>query len=167
VTGTYAKNTDVPSSRSREEIERTLVRYGAEQFATGWDGQVASVMFIIHNRRVRFMLPLPDRNAAEFRLTPSTRRPRSTTEAANAYEQAVKQKWRALALVIKAKLEAVESGIVTFEAEFGMHMLLPDGRTVAEVVSPAIEEAYQTGQTPPLLGGFGRPALPAGSSRDG
>jgi hypothetical protein len=31
----YASNTDVPSDRSRAEIERTLVRYGADEFMYG------------------------------------------------------------------------------------------------------------------------------------
>jgi hypothetical protein len=58
------------------------------------------------------------------------------------FEQATRQKWRALNLVIKAKLEAVEAGIVTFEDEFMAHMVLPNGATVAEYVGPQIEEAY-------------------------
>lgn len=149
--GTYASATDVSSSTSREEIERTLQRYGATQFAYGWNGSHAVVGFVINERQVKFVLPLPDRNSDEFTLTPARRNRRSPGDAAKAYEQAVKQKWRALALVIKAKLEAVESGIVTFEDEFAMHMVLPDGRTVREVVSPAIATAYATGRMPSLL----------------
>jgi hypothetical protein len=52
---------------------------------------------------------------------------------------------------VKAKLEAVESGIVTFEEEFAMHMILPDGRRVADDVTPAIERSYATGRVAPLL----------------
>ena len=63
----------------------------------------------------------------------------------------MRQKWRALALIVKAKLEAVESGIVTFEEEFAMHMILPDGRRVAEHVMPAIEQSYASGNVPPML----------------
>jgi len=32
----YAEGTSVPADRSRAEIERTLTRYGADQFAYGW-----------------------------------------------------------------------------------------------------------------------------------
>jgi hypothetical protein len=54
-------------------------------------------------------------------------------------------------LIVKAKLQAVESGIVTFEDEFAMHMVLPGGATVREQVLPALAEAYETGEVPNLL----------------
>lgn len=148
---TYASSTDVPSERSRAEIEKTLARYGATGFAYGWTSQAAMVGFEMRARQVRFVLPLPSREAREFTHTPSRGTPRSSAAAAQAYEQAVRQRWRALSLAIKAKLEAVESGIVTFEDEFAMHMVLPDGSTVAQQVIPAIEQAYATGRVAPLL----------------
>jgi hypothetical protein len=60
-------------------------------------------------------------------------------------------RWRALSVVIKAKLVAVEEGIVTFEEEFGMHMVLPNGSTVAEHITPYIDQAYLEGNVAPLL----------------
>ena len=65
----------------------------------------------------------------------------------------MRQRWRALALVIKAKLEAVEAGIVTFEEEFAMHMVLPNGQTVGEWVVPQINQAYELNQMPALMSG--------------
>src|SRR5712671_4083782 len=109
MSGRYAESTGVDSYKSRAEIERTLARYGAASFAYGTSGREARIMFELASRQMLFALPLPDRNADEFRLTPSRRRARSDAQAAEAYEQAVRQKWRALALVIKAKLEAVDS----------------------------------------------------------
>lgn len=147
---TYASNTGVSSDRSRAEIERTLTRYGASSFAYGWQDQQAMIAFASNGRQIRFILPMPDRSDRAFTRT-ETGRPRTQAAATSAYEQAVRQRWRALALVIKAKLEAVEAGIVTFEDEFAMHMVLPDGRTVAQHVTPAIAAAYATGQVRPLL----------------
>lgn len=148
---TYASSTGVSSDKSRAEIERTLSRYGASTFAYGWDAGAAMIAFTANDRQIRFVLPMPDRNSREFTHTPERRTPRSTAAADAAYEQAVRQRWRALALVIKAKLEAVEAEIVTFEAEFAMHMVLPDGRPVSAHVLPAIEQAYATGVVQPLL----------------
>lgn len=147
----YAATTDVPSDRSRAQIEKTIARYGATQFAYGWDQGHALVGFRMKDRQVRFALPLPDRDSREFTLTPTARRQRSAAQAEAAYEQAVRQRWRALALVIQAKLEAVESGIVTFEQEFLAHTVMPDGRTVAEHTLPVVEEAYRMGTVRPLL----------------
>ena len=146
----YAENTSVSSEKSRAEIERTLARYGATSFMYGWAEGGAILAFVMRDRQIRFALPMPARAEQQFTRTP-TGRPRSAAQAELAYEQSVRQRWRALALVVKAKLEAVETGIVTFEDEFAMHMVLPDGRTVKEHVLPAIEHAYEVGAVGPLL----------------
>jgi hypothetical protein len=159
----YAASTDVTSDRSRAEIERTLSRYGATQFMYGYDQTRAIVGFQINNRQVRFVLPLPDRSAREFTHTPTRNQKRTAAQREAAYEQAVRQKWRALNLVIKAKLEAVESGIVTFDAEFLAHLVLPNGRTVADEVVPMVETAYETNQMPVLLPDYGQAAIAAGN----
>jgi len=143
MTGTYAATTSVSVDSSIQEIRRTIRRYKADRFAYAESTTSATVGFEASGRKVRFDLPLPDR--AKFRVTPAGRARTSAGAIDEAHEQACRQVWRALALVIKAKLEAVEAGIVTFEQEFGMHMVLPDGRTVAETVIPAITTAYNTG----------------------
>lgn len=148
--GTYASQTTVSSEKSRNEIEQTLKRYGATQFAYGWQGPQAVIGFTMYDRQMRFYLPLPDPTEREFTRTP-TGRQRSTAEALKAHAQAEKQRWRALLLIVKAKLEAVESGIVTFEEEFAMHVVLPDNRRVSDHVVPMIEEAYVTGLVPSML----------------
>ena len=147
----YAANTEVSSYKSREEIERTLMRYGAKNFAYGVTDTHSLVGFTMKNRQIRFILPMPNRMSQEFTLTPAKRFKRTIEEADKAYEQAVRAKWRSLALVIKAKLEAVERGIVTFEEEFAMHMVMPGGMTVSEMVTPAIDQAYAEGTPAPLL----------------
>ena len=144
----YAQNTDVSSDRSRAEIEKTLSRYGAESFMYGWQNGTALVAFEMSGRRIKFHLPLPDK--AEFSQT-DTGRERAKTQIEKAYEQAVKQRWRALALVIKAKLEAVEAGITHFEDEFMAHIVLPNGSTFGEFMVPQIASAYDSGKMPPLL----------------
>lgn len=150
----YAASTQVSSNKSRDEIERTLARYGADQFMYGWQDSAAVIAFRANERRIRFILPLPDRNAREF--THHDRGQRQPEAAERLYEQATRQRWRALALVIKAKLEAVESGISEFEDEFLAHVMLPGGQTVGEWMRPQVAEVYLTGSMPPML-----PMLPA------
>ena len=65
--------------------------------------------------------------------------------------QACRQRWRALLLVIKAKLEAVTAGISTIETEFLANIVLPDNTTAGEWMIPQIDQAYRTGQMPPML----------------
>lgn len=148
----YAENTSVPTEKSRAEIERTLARYGCDAFMYGQSGGTAVVQFDAHDRRIRFNLPLPDPADAAFTQTP-TGRTRSDKQARDAWEQACRQRWRALALAIKAKLEAVEAGISDFEQEFMANVVLPGGQTVGDWMAPQIARAYTTGNMPPLLEG--------------
>lgn len=149
----YAESTSVSGEKSRGEIERILSRYGADQFMYGWQTGSAIIAFRANNRQVKFVLPLPDRQDRQFTHTPGRAYLRSGVQQAEAYEQAVRQRWRALALVIKAKLEAVEAGITLFEDEFMAHLILPDGRTMGDWARPQIAAAYETGEMPSLLPG--------------
>ena len=146
----YAKDTKVSESRSREEIERTLQRYGADQFMYGWDAQTAILRFRVNNRHVEFKTEMPSRSDPEYTKTP-TGKTRTQTAAIAEWEKACRQRWRALALVIKAKLESVESGIEVFEEAFMPQILLPTGGSVGAFMMPQIERAYETSQMPSLL----------------
>lgn len=147
----YAQNTSVDETKSRAEIEKTLRRYGANEFMYGTKAGQAMIAFKARGRYIRFMLPLPDEYADEFTKTPSRRWLRSDRERLVAWEQACRQRWRALALLIKAQLEAVETGIVTFEDVFLAMTVLPTGQTMSEWAAPQINEAYSTGHMPPSL----------------
>lgn len=136
------------SEISRLEIERTLVKYGADNFAYATAAGKAMIGFTMQGRQVKFVLPLPKKE--EFRLTP-TGRDRTEKSQYDAWEQACRQRWRALLLVIKAKLEAVECGISCFEQEFMANIVLPDNRTVGEFMLPQITEAYERGTVPSML----------------
>lgn len=159
---TYAENTTVAVEKSRAEIERTLQRYGANAFAYGWNDEGAAIQFRAHGKHVKFLLPLPNAKDEKFTtyMRGSTRYRRTEDAAHKAWEQACRQRWRALALVVKAKLEAVEADISEFETEFMGHIVLPDGQTVAEWLRPQIDEAYESGEMPTTL----VLALPAGSA---
>lgn len=150
----YAAKTSVPVERSRHEIESTLARYGAEQFMYGWNADGAMIAFVVETasgqrRQVNFRLPLPAKDLREF--THHSRGRRTPTESERLWEQACRQRWRALLLVVKAKLEAVESGIATFEDEFLAYIALPSGQTVSEWISPQIEASYEQGIMPSAL----------------
>lgn len=155
----YAAETTVSVSASQMELERTLERYGATSFIRAWDGDKAIVGFMLKERRMRFILPLPAKE--EFRMKDSVRAGahhrytyksrRTDKEMLEAWEQACRQRWRALNLVVKAKLEAVDAGISTIEDEFLANIYLPNGETVSEWMQPQIAEAYRTGDMPPML----------------
>jgi hypothetical protein len=155
----YASTTGVPIERTRMQIERELVKFGAEEFLSGVSADKAFVGFKARNRYVRFMLPLPNRNDKQFRYRTTgrqrygSRAQRSDAETLKRWEQACRSRWRALLLTLKAKLESIESGIETFEQAFMAHIQLPDQTLVGDRVVSAIDDAYQSGyvrQLPPV-----------------
>lgn len=148
--GQYAANSSVSPERSRNEIEKLLSRYGASEFGYATRAEAAAIQFTAHNRSVRMTIVMPDKDSRAITRTP-TGQLRSQAQVNAAYDQAVRQRWRALVLVLKAKLEAVAAGITTFEREFAGDTVLPGGKTVWETVSPLIETAYITGEVAPLL----------------
>ena len=146
---TYAKETTVSTDKSRIEIERTLERYGATAFMYGWEGDRSLIGFQLDNKRYRLILPMPEKS--DFRLT-DTGRARTRDSINNVFEQAQRQRWRAMALYIKAILEAAETGIITVENALQPYMLLPNGMTVGQWLSPQIDQIYLTSNMPPMLG---------------
>ncbi len=151
----YASKTSVTVEKSVAEIQRILTRWGADGFGYFTQGDKAMVQFSKNNKVIKFMLQMPDRKSDEIALT-HYGYDRSAAAVEQKWEQACRQRWRALALIVKAKLEAVDSGIVTFEAEFMAHIQLAEGRTVGDIVLPEIDKAISLGKAPKtlLLGGI-------------
>lgn len=160
----FAANTSVSVEKSRAEIESILTRYGANQFGYATDSLrgLATIQFCARDRHIRFTMNLPLVTEKQFMFTAHQRKRRSQDEQMKAWEQACRQRWRALCLCIKAKLEAVECGITEFEAEFMAHIVLPSGGTVGQLMKPQIEQAYITGDPPPGIRGL----LPAPASAE-
>jgi hypothetical protein len=161
----FAARTEVPAMRSRLELEELLERHGATGFAYAMVHGRAVVAFDLAGRRIRVELQLPDPAAPDF--THARHRSghlveRPGAEAVKRHQQAVRQRWRALLLVVRAKLEAVAAGIVSFEDEFLAYVVLPGGSTVSQEIRPRLAEAYRLGRTPPLL-----PDLSGNGGRNG
>ena len=149
----YADNTSVTPASSRDEIERTLGRFGADSFAYGHDATRALVGFRAHGRNIRLTVEIPAVDDRRFTHTP-TGRQRTPKQAQAARQQEIRRLWRSLALMVKAKLEAVSSGIVDFETEWMPYVVLPGGQTVAEHLGPQLDAAYTTGQLPSGIAGL-------------
>ncbi len=138
----YAQKTKVPVIQSRAEIERMLARHHCSQYGTAVDYQTlrARVQFRAHDRIVRFELTLPD--------------PKKWGQGER-FMQEERRIWRALLLVIRAKLEAVTNKIATFEEEFLAHVVMPNDQTIGTILTPIIAEAYSFGRMPRALLGTG------------
>lgn len=151
----YAEGTEVPTEKTLLEIKATLNRYGATGFFYGEEATMLKVGFRMNDRFAQFSVPLPGldqfiRNGRNQVYTQEGRK--------EAMAKAHRQRYRALLLVIKAKLESVESGIETFEQAFMANLVLPSGQTMGEWMTPQIEEMYLSGKMPKMLMlGMGKP----------
>lgn len=146
----FAATTSVSPEKSRAEIEGILARYGATHFGYASSPTNSVIGFECKGRRMKFEVPLPDRKSKSITLD-GRGYIRTSDNQEKAYQQEVRQRWRALALCIKAKLEAVECGIATFEEEFLAHIIMPNGQTVGNWLIPEIQIAYENREMPRLL----------------
>jgi hypothetical protein len=132
----FAQGTKVPVESSRAELEGLVTKHGATAFMSAWDGGKYTVLFELNGRRLRFDVPAPTQQ--EFR--------RVTSLAAEK-----RRRWRALLLIVKAKLELVASGDTDFDAEFLAYMTITDGSTtVGQRILPHLEQVLLD-EMPPLL----------------
>ena len=132
----YANRTEVSPEKSRMHIERILTIYGATGFMYGWQGDQALIAFQFEKKQIKFILPIPVSD--DFNTK-------------NQHEQAIRSAWRSLLLLIKAKLEGVESGIRIFEQEFMSDIVMPNGQTFSEYVLPQLDKAIENGKMPNLM----------------
>ena len=150
--GKYAESTTVDVIRSRAGIERILERYGASGFGFVQQGRKALVEFVVNERRIRFILELPDPTDKQWRFTNhKTPRKRTDNQVREAVEQETRRLWRCLHLCIQAKMECIESGIETFDDAFMAHFIMPDGSRFRDHALPAIERATLEGGKPQLM----------------
>lgn len=134
----YAERTSVPVSQTRSQIEDMLTAHGAGGFMYGSQPGQALLVFEMKQRRLKFLVPMPEINKTR------------SNEQVVAKEQ--RRRWRALLLVLKAKLEAVNSEIVEFDSEFLAHIVVSGQTTVGDHMVPQMKTALATGKLPPLLG---------------
>jgi hypothetical protein len=139
----YAENTSVAFEKSIAEIITLIKRAGAQQIGQFESDDHFAIQFVLADRLIRFRVPLPGldtipaRNGNNVALNLPQRKERLA--------QSHRQRGRALLLVIKAKLESVESGIETLEQAFLAHVVMADGATVYERIAEPLAVEYRTG----------------------
>jgi hypothetical protein len=138
MTNPYAAGTTVPVERSRAELDKILAKHGATQRGIVQDDDVgrAAVMFVMAGSQYRLEVPLP--LAPKF-STPSK------------WEQACRERWRAVVLLVKAKLELARLGVSTVQREFMADLVLPNGQTLHTAMQGPIADALKAGMMPKLL----------------
>ncbi len=138
----YIRGASVTCSASQAEIQAMLAAAGATGIQFASERGKTRITFRSGGRH--FLLALP---AASSDLPYA--------------QEAARRGWRQLSALIRAKLDAVEAGITTFDEEFLAYMVMPGGATVFRAVAPGIAAAYAAaGPVPPAAPGALPPASP-------
>ncbi|TVV75578.1 hypothetical protein [Sphingomonas solaris] len=144
----YAETTTVAVEKSIAEIIGLLKKAGAVRIGQVEEPGSFTIEFFLSDRRIRFCVILPaidEMPSVDGRGSTLTAQRRRDILA-----QRHRQRARALLLVIKAKLESVESRVETFEQAFLANVVLPGGATVYDSISAPIADQY-AGGTPGQL----------------
>lgn len=128
----FAKGTTVAIDTTTQQIKTMLRKAGAVAFATLEEDQSAAIAFRLHDLNIRMTIPMPDRYARRFTHTEEKQLVRSSDAAEKLWEQGCRERWRALHLCVKAKLEAIDAGVETFENAFLAHVQTDTGQTIGE-----------------------------------
>lgn len=150
MTTNYVRGASISCAAFRAEIQDMLTGYGATGFRCGWEDGRAAIAFTAGNRHFRIVLALPG-TVGLSGSAGDPLQPRSLDPGARAVEETSRRRWQKLSVLIRAKLEAVASGIATFDEEFLAYMVLPGGGTVFQAAAPGISTAYATGVRTELL----------------
>jgi hypothetical protein len=146
----YAKTTKVSTDQSEMQIKIMLRKHGALQIAFVEDEVRLGIQFVMNDRHIRFIVPFPKADDEDICFT-ETGKPRTQAQIKAALEQSMRQRYRLLFIIVKAKLEAVQTKVVSFEEEFLAHTVMADGATVGDYIIPKVTLMYETGTMPPLL----------------
>lgn len=155
--------TQVTVEKSQGEIRKLLTKHGASQFQFSEgvgpnDSWWVGVTFVHDDHLVRVAVPLKDMDEGE--LSGKVRRARTKTRAefiAEHNDQEGRRIWRVIYWSLKARMEAVEEGLESFEQAFLAHMVDPGtGQTIWDVIRPHVEGGRMR------MGGSGLPELGSG-----
>lgn len=136
----YAANTSVSCERTELEIKKMLRDYGADGIVSYEDARQMRHRIDFRmpvaggDRLVRVEIPMPDPESSEWSKTP-TGKSRTLNAARELWERGCRARWRQAKLILKAKFEAIESGITTLEREFMPDLVMPDNRTIEQHVA--------------------------------
>ena len=134
----YAEKTSVPIDRSRGEVERVLERYGCSRFGIMNESDGRALLYFEHGgRSFQFAVNVP---------------PKGKFRHESDWEAERRRRWRVMVLTLKANLEAVASGLATFEEIFLAHVVIPgSAKTLGQVLLPKLDALYAGQSLPALL----------------
>ena len=133
----YAKDTYVPVSKSKQQVQDVLKSFGVEEMFWGTSPRGDGIGFKYQGKVYKHNVTNPDR---------------SKFKTEKQYEQALRQRWRIFYMSLKMKLEEISEGGMSFEDQFLSMLALPDGSTMSNFIKlPETIEKLKQSKMPLLL----------------
>ena len=126
----YAEGTTVTVESSRGEITGILVKHGVTRMGWSSEPEGDTLMFSLSGFQFRFEISRPTWAEISGRYAQPWR-----IDEAKALAAEWRRRWRANVLLLKAKLEFIESGDSTLTRELLPYAVLNDGRTLEQAVT--------------------------------
>ena len=124
--------------RAIAEIQKILRSFGCDKLATGEDFATGEVFiqFVYREKTIHLTASAKGYAAAYLRENPYTSRKHCTLEEhkEKALEIGSKAVYSILRDWVKGQITAIETGIISFEAAFLSHIMLPSGKKVIEEI---------------------------------
>lgn len=136
----YAEGTPVTVNSSQGEIAKILMTHGVKKqgWMSGPDGD--ELMFELGGHSFQFRILKPTIKEI-YSLYPNARDSNAKLDGE------WRRRWRANVLLLKAKLEFIDSGDTTLERELLPYMLTASGQTVGDLITagklPMLESGKQ------------------------
>ena len=129
----YAEGTAVTVQSSRGEITGILAKHGVERM--GWTSEPGgdSLVFDLHGGTYRLTMTKPTPEGLAARDGGQYSYPQNVDWQAKA-EAEWRRVWRANVLLLKAKLEFIDSGDTTIDRELLPYRVMKGGQTVEELL---------------------------------
>lgn len=140
----YAEGTKVPVESSRGEITGILAKHGVQRIAQMVEPDGDQIVFELAGGSYRLTMKRPTGDELRQRDGHLFSYPHNIDWESRA-EAEWRRRWRANVLLLKAKLEFIESGDSTIEREFMPYLIVQGNKT--------LEEMVQAGKVPLLAAG--------------
>lgn len=123
---TYARGGIVPVERTLSEIGRLVKAAGGSDMTVISSDEQIGCEFILEGLRIRLTCDLIDKHQT---MLDRLARAMSPTQAGQAHQRMIRERWRAVMLVIKAKLISVNLKIESVQEAFMAQVVTADRQT--------------------------------------
>lgn len=131
----YAEGTKVSVESSRGEITGILAKHGVQRM--GWMGSPEGdqLMFELAGGQYRLNIERPTLEQVRDRYVAEGGRWNLVYDPQAKVDAEWRRRWRANVLLLKAKLEFIDSGDTTLDRELMPYRVLADGRTLEQAIA--------------------------------